>query len=170
VQWSNGCRQRLYLSRPRKANEDEAPPEADRDKRILEVLKSNWGPQGAGVKLQWNDWFFTAEGEDLMVDVMSAEAKRRLSVVEMERAEREFMRMMKKAASAGMVVSPQPTSRNNAATLFARDPTFTSCQFRGSSGYKLLAQAMLNLINKGRLKNAMYGPPSHLKTHIVAAD
>jgi RecA-family ATPase len=167
VQWSNGCRQRLYLSRVKKSkNEDEAPTLEERDQRVLEVLKSNWGPQGNGIKLRWIDWAFKAEDEDLMIEEMAPEVRREL---ELERAEEEFLRMLAKAEEQGVAVSAQPTARTNAATMFARNAAFAQCQFRGDSGYRLMAQAMANLFENGAIQNVPFGPVSHGKFRVVLA-
>jgi RecA-family ATPase len=165
VQWSNGCRQRLYLSRPKKNEGDDKPPtENERKTRILEVLKSNWGPQGNGIKLQWIDWYFKAENEDLGIDESAFQESVMLN------AEQEFLRMIEVAEQSDIFVSQQPTARNNAASLFAKHPAFSKCRFRGKSGYDLLMQAMTNLFEKGDLKTIPYGAPSRGFFRVVKAD
>jgi hypothetical protein len=169
VQWSNGCRQRLYLSYPKKNGvSEDHPPESgkNKNKRILEVLKSNWGPRGDGIELTWNDWFFYAENEDLMSESSEA-AETQARANQMARAETEFLRMLVKAEQMNMVLSSQPTARTNAATMFARDAVFSECLFRGDSGYGLLKQAMANLFANGAIENVPFGSPSQHKFRIV---
>src|SRR5665647_2584121 len=49
MDWRNGVRSALYLRVP----EDKA--EAERGVRVLETQKSNYGPTGQAVRLQWGD-------------------------------------------------------------------------------------------------------------------
>jgi RecA-family ATPase len=174
VQWSNGCRHRLYLSRPKKNNSaEDSPSEDDRDKRILEVMKANWGPQGVGLMLRWTDWFFQADDEDLMLQPepgeTPAEAKKRAHEEQVANAEHEFLRMLDRATAQGIALSAQPTSRTNAATMFARNAAFSDCHFRGDLGYRILVQAMTNLFKKGTIKTVPFGPKSYGKFCIVRA-
>jgi RecA-family ATPase len=170
VQWSNGCRQRLYLSKPKKNDDDDRPPsEAERNTRILEVLKSNWGPQGDGIRLRWVDWAFKAENEDLMIvpepGETLADTKQRLHENEIMRAEKEFLRLLVKANKQGVTVCATETARNYAPTLFSRD---ANCSFKG--GKAVLRQAMDNLFEKAVLKSVEYGPPSKRYWRIILVE
>jgi hypothetical protein len=58
--WNNSVRSRLYLRRPKSDD-----PEAVKDKRILEVRKSNYAPGGVSVPLVWCKGVFLPDPEPL---------------------------------------------------------------------------------------------------------
>lgn len=58
--WHNSVRSRLYLRRPK--SEDK---EAMKDRRVLEVMKSNYGPDGASVALIYERGYFVPDPEPL---------------------------------------------------------------------------------------------------------
>lgn len=58
--WNNSVRSRLYLRRP--VSDDK---EASKDKRILEVMKSNYGPTSTAIPLVYSQGCFVPDGEPL---------------------------------------------------------------------------------------------------------
>jgi hypothetical protein len=92
VAWSNSVRSRLYLRRPKSTD-----PEAIKDRRILEVRKSNYGPDGGTIPLIWQHGCFVPDlspiAEDGKAPITKAPTKLALCVL-------EFMR------GAGTVVVP----------------------------------------------------------------
>jgi RecA-family ATPase len=157
VQWSNGCRHRLFMSRPKKGEEGEKP---DRDVRVLEVMKSNWGPMGEGTNLRWENWVFKTEDEFFNIKVEKGKVKETPEQTmrrEEEEAEAEFLRMLRMSVTMSQHVSPQPTANSYAPTIFSKHP---GCKYHGKAGKKILVGAMGRLFAKNVLTPKPYGPPS----------
>lgn len=57
--WHNTVRGRLYLTRPKKEGEDQIE---DRKARVLKSMKSNYGEDGQGFQLRWENGVFIREG------------------------------------------------------------------------------------------------------------
>ncbi len=76
--WNNSVRSRLYLRRPK--TED---TEAAKDRRILEVRKANYGPDGASIALLYEHGYFVPDPdpcEDGAARARSAKGNTRLAV------------------------------------------------------------------------------------------
>jgi RecA-family ATPase len=151
VQWSNGCRSRLFLSR---IVDKEAGEELDSDARLLEVRKANWGPTKNHISLRWQLGVFV---EDAGVVWMPGQAQTLLD------EEMEFLRMLDLTT---MRVSMRQRANNYAPKIFSEDPR---CKHRRRAGKKRLQEAMERLVLKGSLVTVEYGPPSHRAEKLVRA-
>jgi RecA-family ATPase len=155
VQWSNALRHRLWLRAPTKKEIDEG--DHSKDDRILQVMKSNWGPSGSALTMHWQDGVFVAENENR--PVIGNVGLKQQQDEDYARAEDEFMRLLDKAELQRHNLSASPTSNNNAPKLFSAD---SECrpEFKGKGGRKKLAAAMDRLFEKKAIEIAQYGYPS----------
>jgi hypothetical protein len=170
VQWSNGVRLRGYLQRPK----DEETGAADPDRRVLQIMKTNWGPPDQTIELKWSEGLFVADGFNITppqpepgesTDQMRARIRQETDAA----VEAECMRMINKAIAMGIRMSPQPKSNNNPATIFSRDDRFSECKYRGVKGAKLLNMAIGRLFMRGLIRAQPYGAPSDKTQEIVLA-
>jgi RecA-family ATPase len=157
VQWSNGVRQRLLLRKPTKNGDDEEEDETDRDARILEVKKANWGPTDLSLNVRWQNHVIVAERENRPV-LGNVELKQREDD-DHARAEEEFLRLLDKAELQRHNLSARPKSNNYACKLFSEDQGCRS-EFKGKSGRKKLTAAMDRLFEKKAIEAIQYGKPS----------
>jgi RecA-family ATPase len=101
--WSNSVRSRLYLYKPSDENADEKV-------RVLELMKSNYGPRGNPINLKWDMGRFicTDKPERAGSDIGKA-----------DRAERVFMKLLRGGLDHGQTFSPSISARTYPPTLFA---------------------------------------------------
>jgi hypothetical protein len=148
--WNNSVRSRLYLE----GVKGEGGREVDADLRVLRVMKTNYGPPGLELTLKWYQGCFVREGADGApggLDRLTAQA----------RDERIFLDLVAAFNAQGRDVSPYP-SRTYAPTVFASHPD--------AEGAKKvsLEDAMNRLLKEGRIKIETFGPPSKLRSRLVA--
>lgn len=147
--WSNSSRSRLYLERVR-----ENGKEADPNIRVLRTMKSNYGPVGGEIKLQWNDGVFLLAEHDA-VAIAAAEASQRQD-------ELLFLELLKEFTAGGRNVGDKPGT-SYAPKLFAVTP-------RGKVvGATRLKEAMERLFAKGVIRLVEYGRPSRPSRRLEAA-
>jgi RecA-family ATPase len=156
VQWSNGVRQRLLLRKPTTKIDDE-DNEIDRDERILEVKKANWGPTDLSLNVRWQNHVIVAERENRPA-LGNVELKQQQDEG-YARAEDEFIRLLDKAEVQKQNLSARPKSHNYAPKLFSEDQGCRS-EFKGKNGRKKLAAAMDRLFEKKAIEAVSYGKPS----------
>ena len=177
VQWSNGPRQRLLLSKAKKDKDTED----DTYKRTLTVLKSNDAPSDQTIELHWSQShsLYVADDENVTTKILRTPMKpgeteeqtqaRQRREFETE-VEDECMRCVSKALAMGIRMSPQPRANNYPPTLFARHTQFSECKYRGDKGFRLLNAAMGRLFMRGKIKAQPYGSPSAGTKEIVIND
>ena len=151
VQWSNGCRSRLFLSRIIDNDGDEL----DKDARLLEVRKANWGPTDQKINIRWSNGVFVVDTGAVQSFVQRLAAND---------ADKEFLRMLDLSIEK---VSLKPTSNNYAPKVFSQD---VRCKLKGRPGKKALIGAMNSLVDKNIITTEPYGPPSHRHECIVRVD
>lgn len=164
VQWSNGVRHRLLLSKAKK-NKDEEASEEESYGRTLEVLKSNDAPTGLAINMHWSkpDSLYVADNEN--ITVIGAPAKTREEYEKEE--EVEFMKMLGKYTAKMVNVSPAQHARNFAPTAFSRDQ---DCKYRRESGMRTLRRAMDRLFARGVIQSVpTEKSPSRPRPKIVKA-
>jgi RecA-family ATPase len=160
VQWSNGLRHRIVLTKPKK--DDDSRDESYN--RTLEVLKSNDAPTGVKIEMHWSkdSLLYVANDEHVTV----SERERPLTQQEMEiNVEQEVLRMVRLALEMGQRLSTQPRANNGAATVFAEHP---DCKYRGKR--PLLAAAIERLFKQRKLVAKPYGPKSDHTSMIMLAE
>jgi len=86
---------------------------ADKDVRILETMKANYGAIGEQVRLQWKEGLLVVEGGKLPIatyDRAAAESN----------AQRMFLEFLTRFNAEDRTVSPNPNARNYAPVVFSR--------------------------------------------------
>ncbi len=146
--WNNSVRSRLYLKRPDVGEDGIADPDA----RILQSLKSNYGPLADEIRLRWIDGRFVNESTAPVskLDKATIEAK----------AEAVFLDLLQRFTVEGRDVSAKP-SRSYAPTQFASHP-----DARGSTK-RALEAAMNRLLKSDRVQIETTGSPSRQRSRLV---
>jgi RecA-family ATPase len=134
--WNASVRSRLYLTRPEVAKDEFGDP----DVRILQSMKSNYGPLTGEIRLRSR------------LDKEAVEAK----------AEAVFIDLLQQFTSEGRDVSAK-LSRSYAPTQFAAHP-----DARGSSK-RALEAAMNRLLKVGSIRVETTGSPSRQRSRLVFA-
>lgn len=130
--WNNSVRSRLYLHRVFQGDDEPNP-----DARVLETMKSNYGPTGAEIALTWRDGVFVAEAQDTGLDRMARGSK----------AERVFLKLLRMLTEQGRHVNANSGTRY-APSVFAMEDDaegVTRDAFR---------KAMSRLFAQGTIRNA----------------
>jgi RecA-family ATPase len=146
MDWRNAVRSALYLRVP----EDKA--EAERGIRVLETQKSNYGPTGQAVRLQWGDGGLALEQAPNSLVRMAEDAK----------VDDLFLQLLDKRNAQARPVRPGK-GRDYAPAEFARDPAAAGIRS------KAFEASMERLIEAGKIKVVTVGPPSKATKHLERA-
>ena len=138
--WNNSVRSRLYLTRA--ATPDGLPDNQNR--RVLETMKSNYGPTGETISLTWQDGVFVVD--EGAIGGLDGEARAAL-------AERVFLDLLRLHTAQGRHVNPT-SGPNYAPTVFAAHPDSQGVHKKGFSA------AMEKLLKGGTLRIGQRGPQS----------
>jgi RecA-family ATPase len=144
--WNASVRSRLYMKRAT-TEEDEEPDPA---LRVIEVMKSNYGPIGETITLRWKDGVFVPVAAMGTFDKLAAERV----------ADDLFLKLLDRFQDQGRNVSDKPAANNYAPKMFATDPD-------GKGRRKDLASAMARLFTARKIKVETYGRPSRLFTRLT---
>jgi RecA-family ATPase len=147
--WNASVRSRLYLERA-KTEKDEEP---DPDLRVLEVMKSNYGPVGERINLRWKDGLFLPVGGMNNLERAAAE----------QAAEQLFLTLLDEFNRQGRHTSAKPNAPTYAPTLFAKEKQARQRGIRKAD----LETAMRNLFATGKVCLEQYGPPSRATSKLV---
>jgi RecA-family ATPase len=140
--WNNSVRSRLYLEVP-----NESP-----DERVLKVVKANYGKTGEAIAIRWNDGVYDLDtGPDPVVDKILNKS-----------ADDVFMAVFRKLTGQGQALGP------NVGPTYAPKKIASHSDAKGYNKQKL-ADAMQRLLDGGRLRIEITGPPSRRYTQLVAA-
>ncbi len=134
--WNASVRSRMYFKRVTTDKDDEPDP----DLRLLEVMKSNYGPVGESVPLRWSNGLFLPTASMGAFDKAAAE----------QAAEELFLKLLDRFNEQGRNVSHKKTSNTYAPTMFASDPA-------GRGKRKELAAAMDRLFSANKIRVETYG-------------
>jgi hypothetical protein len=140
--WNNSVRSRLYLEVP-----NDSP-----DVRVLKVVKANYGKTGEAISIRLNDGVYELDnGPDPV-----------LAKVLNKSADDVFMAVFSKLTDQGQALGPNI------------GPSYAPKKISGhpdAKGYTKidLAGAMQRLLDTGRLRIEVTGPPSRRYTQLVAA-
>lgn len=146
--WNNSVRSRLYMQR---VIQDGYEP--DTRKRVLTVMKNNYGETGTEIGMTWQQGVFVPDGVESSLDRMAAAAK----------AERVFLKLLRIFASEGRTVN-HAGGTSYAPRQFAEHPASEGVSKR------TFGTAMNSLLAAGKLKIEAKGPPSKRVTYLVEAD
>jgi RecA-family ATPase len=105
--WNASVRSRLYFRRA-KTEKDEEP---DPDLRVLELMKSNYGPVGETITLRWKAGLFLPVAGTGSLDKMAAE----------QRADHLFLTLLDRFNNQGRNSSDKPNAPTYAPTMFAKE-------------------------------------------------
>jgi RecA-family ATPase len=145
--WNNSVRSRLYLNRI-----TDNGYEADPDKRILTVMKSNYARRGNEIGLTWRDGAFWPDASQGRLDRAAASQK----------AERVFVGLLRQFSDQGRYVSPNP-SNSYAPATFAKHPEAEGVTKRA------FQDAMEVLLRRGAVMIAEHGRGASKKQHLEVA-
>lgn len=146
--WHNSVKARMYLQAAKAENCDEA----DRDRRILEFKKNNYGPVAESLTLKFRDGLFLPEVGASAHEKAAKEAK----------ADAIFLEVLGKLIAQGRIASPQPSASNYAPATIAAHPDGKPHGRKGD-----YEKAMERLFEAGRIHVEKVGPPSR-NTRIIA--
>lgn len=146
MDWRNAVRSALYLRVP----EDKG--EAERGVRVLETQKSNYGPTGQPVRLQWGDGGLALEHAPSSLVRLAEDAK----------VDDLFLRLLDKRNAQARPVRPG-TGRDYAPAEFEGDADANGIR---SKAFKA---SMERLLNAGTIVVVAKGPPSKSTKHIERA-
>ncbi len=102
--WNNSVRSRLYLERIT----DKGGVEGNPDARLLKTMKSNYGPIGGEIRLEWSDGLFRVTEQGIQANPL-------------ERAERVFLKLLDEITSQGRHVNAHGGT-SHAALVFSGHP------------------------------------------------
>jgi RecA-family ATPase len=139
--WSNSVRSRLYLQ----AVKD------DPDRRVLKVVKANYGRTGEEIKIRWDDGVYVVDtGDDPVVAGMIS-----------RKADDVFLAVFLKLTGQGQRLSPKKCS------TYAPKKVAEHADAKGYTSQRM-AEAMQRLLDDGVLKIETEGPPSRRYDVLVA--
>ena len=146
--WNASVRSRLYFKRA-KTEKDEEP---DPDLRVLEVMKSNYGPVGETVTVRWKDGLFLPVTGVSNLEKLAAEQK----------AEQLFLTLLDRFTRQGRNTCEKPSAPTYAPTLFAKESEARELGIRKAD----FEGAMRRLFAAEKICLEPYGSPSqgNLKT------
>jgi RecA-family ATPase/5S rRNA maturation endonuclease (ribonuclease M5) len=140
--WNASVRSRLYFKRATTDRDEEPDP----DLRVLEVMKSNYGPIGETITLRWKDGLFLPVGGVSNLDKIAAE----------RRSEELFLKLLKQFTGQGRNTCDKFRASTYAPTLFAQEPAAREQGIRKAD----LEDAMRRLFAAEKIGLVSYGPPS----------
>jgi len=143
--WTNAVRAALYLRRP-------DDPDVNPDRRVLEVIKSNYAASGLSLRMRWAaGWFELEEGGE---PINRQDAADRVDAI--------FLRLVAAYAEEGRRVSHNK-GPNFAPAIFARDPRADGVR---SAGFTV---AMMRLLADRRVIVEEVGPASKRRQQLAVA-
>ena len=145
MDWRNAVRCALWLRQA----DDKA--EADRGIRILETTKSNYGPPGNPLRLQWADGGLQLEHAPTSLHRLAKDAE----------CDETFLRLLDEREGQGRHVSSEPRATTYAATAFAAMPN------NGGFMRNAFAAAMERLLQAGKIHQIMEGSASRRRGRLV---
>jgi RecA-family ATPase len=146
MDWRNAVRSALYLRVP------DEKAEADQGVRILETAKSNYGPTGNPVRLQWGDGGLAIERAQGSLVRLAEDSK----------VDDLFMRLLDKRNAQGRPVRP------------SNGPGYAPAEFQddteaGGIRAKAFKTSMERLLTAKKIVVITSGPPSKSTRHIERA-
>jgi len=145
MDWRNSVRSALYLH----SSDDRA--EADRGIRVLETAKSNYGPPGNPLRLQWADGGLQLEHAPTSLHRIAKDAE----------CEETFLRLLDEREGQGRHVSSEDRAATYAPKAFADMPN------NGGFAKRAFAAAMERLLQAGKIVQTMEGPASRPRGRLV---
>ena len=148
--WNNAARSRLYLTRPRKEDDD-----PDNDERGLSPKKANYSKAGNEITVRWRDGVFVAK------DAPSGT----VAAIDRRNAERVFLELLDRTEEENRPVSENNHAGNYAPKMFAKRPINS----RQGFNKREFEWAMERLFDDGKIKVEEYGRKSDMRRKIIRA-
>ena len=146
--WNASVRSRLYFKRAVTSKDEEPDP----DLRVLELMKSNYGPVGEKITLRWKAGLFLPVAGTGSLDKMAAE----------QRAEHLFLTLLDRFNDQGRNCSDKPNAPTYAPTMFAKEHEAKEQAIRKAD----LEAAMRRLFATDKIWLEPYGAPSKATTRL----
>jgi RecA-family ATPase len=146
--WNASVRSRLYFKRATTAKDEEPDP----DLRVLEVMKSNYGPAGETITLRWKDGLFLPVAAPGSLERLAREQK----------VDELFLKLLDQSIDQGRNVSDKKTANAYAPGRFGGEPEAKAEHITKRE----LSDAMERLFRAGKIHVASYGIPSKGWTRI----
>ena len=150
--WHASVRARMYFKRPPTEREEEP----DKGLRLMEVMKSNYGPVGETLELRWRDGLFLPVAKPGTLDKLAAE----------QAADQVFLDLLQQFERQGRAVSDKPTANNYAVRAFADEAAAKQAKLRSRD----LKAAMARLFNANKIVVDNYGRPSRPASRLVRTE
>jgi RecA-family ATPase len=131
----------------------EKDEEPDPNLRIIEVMKSNYGPVGETITVRWHNGLFMPEAKPGSLEKRATD----------QAVDDLFLRLLDRFEQQGRNVSHKKTSNTYAPTMFANDPD-------GKGKKKELAIAMERLFAANKIKAENYGRASRQFSKLVKCE
>jgi RecA-family ATPase len=146
--WNASVRSRLYFKRAVTAKDEEPDP----DLRVLEVMKSNYGPIGETITLRWKDGLFLPVAAPGSLERLAREQK----------LDNLFLQLLDRFLEQGRNVSEKKTANTYAPARFVDEPEAKADKVTK----KEFTDAMERLFRAGKIHVAAYGYASRGWTRI----
>lgn len=139
--WHNSVRARAYM----KSAKTEDGTEPDKALRLVEFMKSNYGPVADAITVRWKGGVFVPESKSGSLEKLASEAK----------ADNAFLRLLERFESEGRTVGERP-GHSYAPAVFGEEPEAKAAGLNK----KALADAMRRLFASKKIHIEQYGRPS----------
>ena len=146
--WHNSVRARAYM----KTAKTEDGTEPDKALRLVEFMKSNYGPVADAITVRWKDGVFVPEPKGGSLEKLASEAK----------ADNAFLRLLERFDSEGRTVGERP-GHSYAPAVFSEEPEAKTAGLNK----KVLADAMRRLFASKKIHIEQYGRPSRPGSKLV---
>ena len=147
--WNASVRSRLYFKRAKTEKDEEPEP----DLRVLEVMKSNYGPAGETITLKWKNGLFLPVAGTTGLEKLATE----------QAAEQLFLTLLDTFNQQCRNTSAKPNAPTYAPTLFAKEK---QARDRGIRKHAFEV-AMRSLFTADKIRLESYGPPSRGTSKLV---
>lgn len=141
--WHNSVRARMYFKRA---------SDEDKELRVLEVRKNNYGPEAENILLRWRNGVYSPEPNFGSFEQLAAKQK----------ASDLFLTLLRRFHDQDRNVSDQ-RSPSYAPTVFAQEPEATAAKVKASD----FAAAMTRLFADNKIRVVEQGPPSRRRRRVV---
>jgi RecA-family ATPase len=147
--WHNSVRARAYM----RTLKTEGGAESDRNLRVLEFLKLQYGPTAESLTLRWRNGVFVPEPKAGSLEKLAADAK----------ADTVFLELVERFTRQGRTVGDKK-GHSYAPALFAKEPEAEAAGLRKEA----LADAMRRLFASNQIHVESYGRPANPHHRIAA--
>jgi RecA-family ATPase len=149
--WHASVRSRLYMKRAATEKDEEPDPNL----RVIEVMKSNYGPVGETINLRWQDGIF------VLVPTTEMGSLEKLAAD--QKVDEAFLGYLAQFTRQGRNVSHKPNANGYAPAEFAKEREAKEAGMRKTD----FEAAMRRLLAADKIRVEPYGPPSRGWTKLV---